>query len=134
MQIVSQGLLLSLGLLLATLHLPLTMGQGYLSSCSSCDETCSGSNCKTTCTCLDVKGTPHSGASINFKSCIANYNGNLACAKNGGYGASCSGCSANAEGVFGQICCTCKDDAKNSHFTCLQTNNCVSNWDGSLGC
>ncbi|KZT38598.1 hypothetical protein SISSUDRAFT_726521 [Sistotremastrum suecicum HHB10207 ss-3] len=132
MQIVSQGLLLSL--LLVTVHFPLTMGQGYLSSCSSCDETCSGSTCKVTCTCRDVHGNPHSGASINFNTCITNNDGNLACEKNGGFGGSCSGCSANAQDVFGQICCTCKDDEHNPHFTCLQTNNCVSNWDGNLGC
>ncbi|KAG8756802.1 hypothetical protein FRC12_010468 [Ceratobasidium sp. 428] len=63
-------------------------GGGFSHSCSSFHME---GNSKLVATCGDGGGG-HKTTSINLNDCIANYGGNLACAKNGGYGGSCSGC------------------------------------------
>ncbi|KAG9124072.1 hypothetical protein FRC07_012968 [Ceratobasidium sp. 392] len=70
----------------------------------------------------------HKDTSIDLNKCIANYNGNLACAKNGGYGGSCSGCLIHT-GTY--MRCHC---GPHNGTPTIDLNSCVANYDGNLAC
>ncbi|KAG8726323.1 hypothetical protein FRC12_023498, partial [Ceratobasidium sp. 428] len=63
-------------------------GGGFSGSCSNIYM---DGNSRLVAHCGDGRGGSRD-TSIDLNRCIANYGGNLACATNGGYGGSCSGC------------------------------------------
>ncbi|KAJ8509263.1 hypothetical protein ONZ45_g8553 [Pleurotus djamor] len=66
---------------------------------------------------------------IDLNLCIANYNGNLVCAENGGYGFSCAGCGIRT-GWY--MVCGCRDMA--GGYVVADLNACVANIFGNLQC
>ncbi|KAG8688920.1 hypothetical protein FRC08_011189 [Ceratobasidium sp. 394] len=77
-------------------------------------------------------GDGHGGyrdTSKDLNQCIANYGGNLACATNGGFGGSCSGCEV-VTGTY--MKCHCGPGPNNTPT--IDLNACIANYGGNLAC
>ncbi|KAG8721264.1 hypothetical protein FRC08_014625 [Ceratobasidium sp. 394] len=81
-------------------------GGGFSASCSNWYM--SGNTPYASCS--DGRGGRRD-TSIDLNKCIANYGGNLACAPNGGFGASCSGCLIRT-GTY--MICGCRPGENNT--------------------
>ncbi|KAF8609767.1 Cyanovirin-N [Ceratobasidium sp. AG-I] len=99
-------------------------GGGFSASCSNFYM--QGNNVLTA-TCGNGSGGSKT-TSIDLNRCIANYGGNLACAANGGYGGSCSGCLIRT-GTY--MICHC---GPNNGTPIIDLNSCVANYSGNLSC
>ncbi|KAF8609768.1 Cyanovirin-N [Ceratobasidium sp. AG-I] len=97
-------------------------GGGFSASCSNYYV----SGYTLTATCGNGSGGTKT-TSIDLNRCIANYNGNLACAANGGFGGSCSGCGIRT-GAY--MICGCRP----SGTPIIDLDSCVANYGGNLAC
>ncbi|QRV73814.1 CVNH domain protein [Ceratobasidium sp. AG-Ba] len=109
------------GAILAT---PAIAGGGFSASCSGYGV----SGTTLTANCSDGKGGSR-WSSIDLNRCIANYNGNLVCAANGGFGGSCSGCGIRT-GAY--MICGCRGGSNPTPIANL--DDCVANYGGNLAC
>ncbi|QRW02750.1 CVNH domain protein [Ceratobasidium sp. AG-Ba] len=103
---------------------PVIAGGGFSASCSGASV--SGTTLTANC------GNGNGGSrwsSIDLNQCIANYGGNLVCAKNGGFGGSCSECEIRT-GVY--MICGCSGGSNPTPI--IDLDNCVANYGGNLAC
>ncbi|CCM02471.1 uncharacterized protein FIBRA_04571 [Fibroporia radiculosa] len=113
----------------ALIAAPAVLAQGFAATCGSSGSEIVGTTFYATCT---TDSGAQQSTSINLDNCVANYNGNLACATNGGYGGSCSGCEIVTGVQYME--CYCTDDAGQQEASILDLDNCLSNYNGNLAC
>ncbi|OBZ69390.1 hypothetical protein A0H81_10615 [Grifola frondosa] len=98
------------------------LGQGYAATCQNIEyfpEAGLEADCRN-------DGGNFVFTSLDLDLCVANYDGNLACAHNGAFSASCSGCELSGT----VLSCTCGNGSGGSSFPTLDLNTCIANQNG----